>query len=110
MVRKPCVEVKLSLVDQTKMITDANELARNAVVYGRGSDMRWEILRRGIKMALRLAFEDKGTGIPDLGLALTAGRRAPAWDGLSGSPRVVNEFDLRTAVGEGTCLTSAHWN
>jgi PAS domain S-box-containing protein len=73
MVRKPCVEVKLSLVDQTKMITDANELARNAVVYGRGSDMRWEILRRGIKMALRLAFEDKGTGIPDLGLALTDG-------------------------------------
>jgi len=111
MVRRLTQQMKFSLVDQTKMITAASELARNAVVYGGGGEMRWEIVQRGISAGLRLAFEDKGPGIPDIDLALTDG-----WTsgnglgvGLSGSRRLVNDFDIRTAVGAGTCVTVTRW-
>ncbi len=73
--------------------------------------MRWEIVQQGIKTGLRLAFEDKGPGIPDVELALTDGWTSGSGMGvgLSGSRRLVNEFDLRTAVGEGTCVTVTRW-
>ena len=110
-VRKLTQQISFSLVDQTKMITAASELSRNTVVYGGGGEMRWQIVSNGTKTGLRLAFEDKGPGIPDLTLALTDG-----WTsgkglgvGLSGSKRLVNEFDIRTAVGEGTCVTITRW-
>jgi serine/threonine-protein kinase RsbT len=110
-VRKLAQQINFSLVDQTKMITAASELSRNAVVYGGGGEMRWQVVSNGSKTGLRLAFEDKGPGIPDLALALTDG-----WTsgkglgvGLSGSRRLVNEFDIRTAVGEGTCVTITRW-
>ena len=110
-VRKLTQQISFSLVDQTKMITAASELSRNTVVYGGGGEMRWQVVSNGAKTGLRLAFEDKGPGIPDLGLALTDG-----WTsgkglgvGLSGSKRLVNEFDIRTAVGEGTCVTITRW-
>ena len=110
-VRKLAQQIDFSLVDQTKMITAASELSRNAVVYGGGGEMRWQVVSNGSKTGLRLAFEDKGPGIPDLALALTDG-----WTsgkglgvGLSGSRRLVNEFDIRTAVGEGTCVTITRW-
>ena len=110
-VRKLTQQINFSLVDQTKMITAASELSRNAVVYGGGGEMRWQVVSNGSKTGLRLAFEDKGPGIPDLALALTDG-----WTsgkglgvGLSGSRRLVNEFDIRTAVGEGTCVTITRW-
>ena len=90
-VRKLTQELRFSIVDQTKMITAASELSRNTVVYGGGGEMRWELLTNGIKHGLRLHFEDKGPGIPDLDLALTDG-----WTsghglgvGLSGSKRPV---------------------
>lgn len=110
-VRRLTQELKFSLVDQTKFITAASELARNTVVYGGGGEMRWETLMESPKTGLRLAFEDRGPGIPDLELALTDG-----WTsgkglgiGLSGSRRLVNEFHIRTVVGEGTCVTITRW-
>ena len=111
MVRKLTQQVKFSLVDQTKMITAASELSRNTVVYGGGGEMRWEIVQEGIRNGLRLAFEDKGPGIADIALALTDGWTSGSGMGvgLSGSRRLVNDFDLRTAVGEGTCVTVARW-
>ena len=110
-VRKLTQQLKFSLVDQTKMITAASELSRNTVVYGGGGEMRWEIVTHGVKTGLRLAFEDKGPGIPDIGLALTDGWTSGTGMGvgLSGSKRLVNEFDIRTVVGEGTCVTVTRW-
>jgi len=111
MVRKLAQQVKFSLVDQTKMITAASELSRNTVVYGGGGQMRWEIVQEGIRTGLRLAFEDKGPGIPNVELALTDGWTSGSGMGvgLSGSRRLVNDFDLRTEVGVGTCVTVARW-
>jgi len=111
MVRKLTQQLKFSLIDQTKMITAASELSRNTVVYGRGGEMRWEIVQQGIRTGLRLAFEDHGPGIPDVELALTDGWTSGSGMGvgLSGSRRLVNDFDLRTTVGEGTCVTVTRW-
>ena len=110
-VRRLTQELKFSLVDQTKMITAASELSRNTVVYGGGGEMRWEIVTNGTRRGLRLWFEDRGPGIPDIEQALVDG-----WTtgkglgmGLSGSRRLVNEFDIRSTVGEGTCVTITRW-
>ena len=111
MVRKLSQQQGFSLVDQTKMITAASELSRNTVVYGGGGEMRWELVTQNLRNGLRLHFEDQGVGIPDLDLALTDG-----WTsgnglgmGLSGSRRLVNEFEIRTAPGEGTCVSITRW-
>ncbi len=111
LVRKLAQQLKFSLVDQTKMITAASELSRNTIVYGGGGEMRWEITTQGLRSRLQLAFEDKGPGIPDLDQALTDGWTSGAGMGmgLSGSRRLVNEFDITTKVGEGTCVTIARW-
>jgi serine/threonine-protein kinase RsbT len=110
-VRSLTQELAFSLVDQTKMITAASELSRNTVVYGGGGEMRWEQVTQGSRRGLRLWFEDHGPGIPDLDLALkdgwTSGKGLGV--GLSGSRRLVNEFEIRTVVGEGTCVTIARW-
>jgi serine/threonine-protein kinase RsbT len=110
-VRRLTQELKFSLVDQTKMITAASELSRNTVVYGGGGEMRWEFVEAGARHGLRLHFEDKGPGIPDLKLALTDGWTSGKGMGvgLSGSKRLVNDFEIRTAVGEGTCVSIARW-
>lgn len=111
MVRQLTRELNFSLVDQTKMITAASELSRNTVVYGGGGEMRWEMLIGTTGSGLRLHFEDRGPGIADLDQALTDG-----WTsgkglgmGLSGSRRLVNDFKIRTAAGEGTCVTITRW-
>ncbi|MBP0619379.1 MULTISPECIES: anti-sigma regulatory factor [unclassified Cupriavidus] len=110
-VRALTAQLQFSLVEQTKMITAASELARNAVVHGHGGEMRWEFIDEGVRRGLRLHFEDKGPGIPDVSLALTDG-----WTtgnglgmGLSGSRRLVNDFSIRTQVGEGTCVSVTRW-
>ena len=110
-VRKLTQELKFSLVDQTKMITAASELSRNTVVYGGGGEMRWETVSNGIRQGLRLHFEDKGPGIPDMELALTDGWTSGKGMGvgLSGSRRLVNEFEIRSEVGVGTCVSITRW-
>ena len=110
-VRKLAQQLGFSLVDQTKMITAASELSRNTVTYGGGGDMEWELLEDGIKRGLRLRFRDQGPGIPDLTLALkdgwTSGKGMGL--GLSGSRRLVHEFDIQSEVGAGTCVSVIRW-
>ena len=110
-VRQVAQRLKFSLVDQTKMVTAASELARNALVYGRGGDMDWEIVHNGPRNGLRLAFVDQGPGIPDLELALTDGWTSGSGLGLglSGTRRLVNEFELHSEPGSGTRVVITRW-
>jgi serine/threonine-protein kinase RsbT len=110
-VRKLTQELKFSLVDQTKMVTAASELARNAYIYGGGGVMHWEVLTPEGKHGIRLAFADQGPGIPDMDLAMTDG-----WTsghglgmGLTGAKRLVNEFEIESRVGAGTRVTITRW-
>lgn len=104
-------QLKFSLVDQTKMITAASELSRNTVVHGGGGGMRWELLEDGVRRGLRLHFEDQGPGIADVKLALTDGWTSGGGMGLGlpGSKRLVHEFDLKSAPGEGTRVSITRW-
>lgn len=110
-VRKWATELGLSLVDQTKLITAASELARNTIDYGGGGSVRLDAVTRGIRKGLRLTFEDQGPGIADLELALTDGYTTGQGLGLglSGSKRLVNEFEIDSRVGEGTRITITRW-
>ncbi|MES2634364.1 MAG: anti-sigma regulatory factor [Pseudomonadota bacterium] len=103
--------LKFSLVDQTKMITAASELARNTLVHGRGGQMRWEILDEGLRRGLRLHFEDQGPGIADMKLALTDGWTSGSGMGLGlpGSKRLVNDFEIDTTPGAGTRVSITRW-
>jgi len=105
-VRLLCQELKLSLVDQTKMITAASELSRNTLIHGGGGHMRWEIVEAGGRRGLRLHFEDEGPGIADL-KGWTSGSGMGL--GLPGSKRLVNEFHVESAPGEGTCVSITKW-
>jgi serine/threonine-protein kinase RsbT len=110
-VRKWSIEQGFSLVDQTKMITAASELARNTLDYGGGGTVRFEGLQEGIRRGLRLLFEDHGPGILDLALALQDGYTTGngLGLGLSGAKRLVNEFNIESRVGEGTKVTITRW-
>lgn len=110
-VRQWAIDLGFSLVDQTKMITAASELARNTLDYGGGGTVRLEALEEGIRKGLRLTFEDNGPGIPDIEKALTDGYTTGKGMGmgLSGSKRLVNEFELVSRVGEGTRVTITRW-
>jgi serine/threonine-protein kinase RsbT len=110
-VRKMAQQQGFSLVDQTKMVTAASELARNALIYGGGGTLKWAMLSEGPERGLRLMFEDKGPGIPNLELAMTDG-----WSsgtglglGLTGSRRLVNEFEIESTVGVGTRVVITRW-
>jgi serine/threonine-protein kinase RsbT len=110
-VRQWAVELRFSLVDQTKIVTAASELARNTLDYGGGGMVKLESLQEGIRRGLRLTFEDKGPGIPDLDLALKDGFTTGGGlgMGLSGTKRLVNEFNIVSEVGKGTCVTITKW-
>jgi serine/threonine-protein kinase RsbT len=110
-VRSWAVAQGLGLVDQTKIVTAASELARNTVDYGGGGTVRLEALQEGARRGLRLTFEYNGPGIADLKLALTDGYTTGGGMGLglSGSKRLVNEFDLWAEVGKGTRVTVTRW-
>ena len=102
-VRARAVEVGLSLVDQTKIVTAASELARNTLEYGVGGECLIEAGHDGDRKGLRLTFEDKGPGIKDIELAMTDGYTSGGGLGLglSGSKRLVNDFDIWSKPGEG---------
>ena len=110
-VRVRAVEMGFSLVEQTKIITAASELARNTLDYGGGGRVHIETLLNGARRGLRLTFEDEGPGIADLALAMTDGYTSGGGLGLglSGAKRLSNEFDIRSAVGEGTRVMIARW-
>lgn len=110
-VRKWATEAGLGLVDLTKIVTAASELARNTVVYGGGGTMLLEAVAEGSRKGLRLTFEDQGPGIPDLNMALTDGWTSGGGMGLglSGAKRLCNEFDIASEVGKGTKVTIARW-
>jgi serine/threonine-protein kinase RsbT len=110
-VRRMTQEQGFSLVDQTKMVTAASELARNTLIYGGGGVLKWTLLSEGLRRGVRLTFEDKGPGIANLELALTDG-----WTsghglglGLTGTRRLVNEFEIESAVGVGTRVVITRW-
>jgi serine/threonine-protein kinase RsbT len=111
LVRDWSVGCGFSLVDQTKMVTAASELARNLVLYGGGGTVRLEALNDGMKRGLRLAFEDEGPGIEDIGQALqdgfTTGNGLGL--GLGGARRLVNEFDIQSKRGAGTRVVITRW-
>ncbi|HET7427149.1 MAG TPA: anti-sigma regulatory factor [Gemmatimonadales bacterium] len=100
-----------SLVDQTKMVTAASELARNTLEHGGGGIARVELLTEGARRGVRLTCEDRGPGIPDLELALRDGytSRGGLGLGLGGARRLVNEFGIESRPGEGTRVTISRW-
>ncbi|MBD1934547.1 anti-sigma regulatory factor [Trichocoleus sp. FACHB-69] len=110
-VRQFAVELGFSLIDQTKIVTAASELARNTLDYGGGGTVKLEALDEGIRRGLRLTFEDSGPGIPNIDLALKDGFTTGGGlgMGLSGTKRLVNEFNIVSHVGEGTCVTITKW-
>ncbi|GAA1511955.1 anti-sigma regulatory factor [Sphaerisporangium rubeum] len=111
-VRASAIELGLSLVDQTKVVTAASELARNTLVHAGGGRARIEVLQQpGGRKGLRLTFSDDGPGIPDIRLALTDGWTSGSGLGLglSGSKRLVDEFDLDSEPGRGTVVTVTKW-
>jgi serine/threonine-protein kinase RsbT len=110
-VRRLSVEATFGLVDQTKMVTAASELARNTVVYGGGGVLQCESLLEGARRGLRLTFSDEGPGIADLSLAMKDGWTSGSGMGLglSGAKRLVNEFEIDTAPGRGTRVTITRW-
>ncbi|MBL7260868.1 anti-sigma regulatory factor [Paractinoplanes lichenicola] len=111
LIRARAVAVKLSLVDQTKLVTAASELARNTLVYGGGGSVEVTSVDNGRRKGIRIVFADQGPGIADLDLAFTDGYTSGGGLGLglSGARRLVDEFDIETAVGEGTTITVTKW-
>ncbi|MGA3185598.1 MAG: anti-sigma regulatory factor [Bryobacteraceae bacterium] len=106
-VRAWAVELGLNLVDQTKIITAASELARNAVIYGGGGLVRVEILVDPGKRGLRLTFEDRGPGIADIEKAMSDGYTTG--NGLGGAKRLSHEFSIESTPGAGTRISITRW-
>lgn len=109
--RSWAAELKFSLVDQTKFVTATSELARNTLDHGGGGSMTAEMIENGVRKGIKLTFDDQGPGIADVELALrdgfTTGRGMGL--GLSGSKRLVNEFNIKSAMGLGTQVTIVRW-
>ena len=110
-VRQRAVELGFSLVDQTKIVTAASELARNTILHGGGGKATIDVVVNGTRRGIRLTFEDDGAGIADLELAMKDGYSTAGGLGLglSGARRLSNEFDLQSAPGKGTRVVIARW-
>lgn len=110
-VRARMVELGFGLLAQTKMVTAASELGRNAVVYGGGGSARVDLLADGERSGLRAVFQDQGPGIADIEQALRNGYSTGGGLGLGlgGSRRLVHEFEIRSAPGQGTMVTITMW-
>lgn len=111
-VRKMAAELKFGIVDQTKIVTAASEIARNTLDYGRGGDLRMEALNNGLKRGLRLIFADRGPGIGDIELALRDGFTSGNGMGLGlgGTRRLMDEFEIVSRLNEGTIVTITKWS
>ncbi len=111
MTRQWALELGFSLVDQTKIVTAASELARNTLIYGGGGTTRFEALHEGPRRGLRLVFADKGPGIPDVAQALRDGFTTGSGLGLGlgGARRLASEFDIASTPGQGTTVRITRW-
>src|SRR3954462_1623670 len=103
-VRAATLEIKCSMVDQTKVVTAASELARNLLIYGGGGEVRIEMLQEGMRRGVRVVFEDQGPGIPDIEQALKDGYTSGKGMGLGlgGAKRLVTDFNIVSEAGKGT--------
>jgi serine/threonine-protein kinase RsbT len=110
-VRALAIKLGFSLVEQTKIVTAASELARNTVDYGGGGIVRLQTLADGRRVGLRLTFEDKGPGIENLELVMKDGYTSGGGLGLGlgGAKRLSNEFEIVSRPGEGTRVSIARW-
>jgi serine/threonine-protein kinase RsbT len=110
-VRAKAIEQGFSLVDQTKLVTAASELARNTLQYGGGGVMHIELLNDGARRGVRLTFEDRGPGIADISVAMRDGYSSAGGLGLGlgGAKRLANEFSIESAPGVGTKIMIARW-
>src|SRR5215470_16331714 len=110
-VRQRAVELGFSLVEQTKIVTAASELARNTILHGGGGRASIEVVLNGSRRGLRLTFEDEGAGIADLALAMKDGFSTVGGLGLglSGARRLSSEFNIESAPGKGTRVVIARW-
>jgi serine/threonine-protein kinase RsbT len=111
LVRSAAVATKLSLVDQTKIVTAASELARNTLIHGGGGRVEVQPVTNGRRRGIRLVFIDEGEGIADVERAFTDGYTTAGGLGLglSGARRLMDELELWTKVGEGTVVTAVKW-
>ena len=111
LVRTWAEELKFSLVDQTKIVTATSELARNTLEHGGGGQMTAQMVESGLKKGIKLTFEDHGPGITNIELALKGGYTSAGGMGLglSGSKRLVNEFEIKSESGRGTTVTIIRW-
>jgi serine/threonine-protein kinase RsbT len=111
LVREQCVKQGFSLVDQTKLVTAASELARNTIDYGGGGEVAVELANNGVRKGVRVVFSDQGPGIPDISLALKDGYTSGSGLGLGlgGARRLSNEFQIDSKPGQGTRVAIARW-
>ena len=109
--RERAIAQGFSLVDQTKLVTAASELARNTLEYGGGGEVTVELLNDSVRKGVRLTFSDKGPGIADIELALKDGYTTGngLGLGLSGARRLSNEFTIESKLGEGTRVAITRW-
>ncbi|MBO9204565.1 MULTISPECIES: anti-sigma regulatory factor [Niastella] len=110
-VKEYAVKIGMSVVNQTKLITAASELARNMLKYAGGGITKIEVISEGRNSGIRLIFEDKGPGISDIALAMKDGFSTgkSLGIGLPGAKRLVNEFEIKSSVGEGTTVSIIKW-
>jgi serine/threonine-protein kinase RsbT len=110
-VRARAAELRFSLVDQTKLVTAASELARNALTYGGGGNARIEVLSSGKRRGLRVTFTDEGPGIANIAEAMRDGYTTGSGLGLGlgGAKRLVNDFEIESTVGRGTRIAITRW-
>jgi len=110
-VRQWAAQLNFSLVEQTKLVTATSELARNALEHGGGGSMLAELVEDGARKGIRLIFDDKGPGIPNIELALKDGYTTGGGMGLglSGSRRLVSDFQITSEPGRGTTVTIIRW-
>lgn len=105
------MDLGFSLVEQTKIVTAASELARNTYDHGGGGEMQLEVVDNGERRGLRMVFEDSGPGIPDIPLAMKDGYTTGEGLGLglSGARRLIGDLEVVSTVGEGTRVTAVKW-